>query len=311
MLNSVLVTGGYGFLGRAVARRFRQQGYRVVGIGHGRWAPEEAHAHGFDFWLDAGVTLSSLMTLREPFGLVVHCGGNGSVGFSLTNPLEDFYKTVQGTANLLEFMRLSSSEALLVYPSSAAVYGSKPDRPIRESDALEPISPYGAHKKIVEELLASYSKSYGIRVAVVRFFSIYGPGLTKQLLWDASMRLRAAKDIPAVFWGTGEETRDWINSEDAAALISAVSQSAERFATINGGSGQRATVKDTLTLLNDALETGSAFVFNQLVREGDPRFYHANVERATALNWTSKVSLESGIQGYANWLRSYRDQAGD
>jgi UDP-glucose 4-epimerase len=309
MPNSVLVTGGYGFLGRAVARRFQQQGYRVLGIGHGRWAPEEAHAHGFSFWLDAGVTLSSLMTLREPLDLIVHCGGNGSVGFSLTNPLEDFYKTVQGTADLLEFMRLTSSRALLVYPSSAAVYGSKPDRPIKESDSLAPISPYGVHKKVVEELLASYSQSYGIRVAVVRFFSIYGPGLTKQLLWDASMRLRAAKEEPAVFWGTGEETRDWINSEDAAALMFVVSQTTEPFTMINGGSGRRVTVKDTLTLLNNALNTGSSFVFNQLVREGDPRFYHADMERARALNWTTKVSLESGIEIYSNWLRSLRKEA--
>jgi len=311
MPNSVLVTGGYGFLGRAVARGFQQRGYRVVGIGHGRWAPEEAHAFGFSFWLDAGVTLSSLMTLREPLELIIHCGGNGSVGFSLTNPLEDFYKTVQTTANLLEFMRLTSSRALLIYPSSAAVYGSKPDRPIKETDSLAPISPYGVHKKIVEDLLASYSKSYGIRVAVVRFFSIYGPGLTKQLLWEASMRLRAAGEHPAVFWGTGEETRDWLNCEDAAALIFAVSQTAEPFTTINGGSGRRVTVRDTLTLLNSALDTGSSFVFNQQVREGDPRFYHADIKRATALNWTTKVSLESGIQLYGNWLKSLRNEADD
>lgn len=309
MPNSVLVTGGYGFLGRAVARRFQQHGYRVLGIGHGRWAPEEADAHGFSSWLDAGVTLSSLLSLREPLDLIVHCGGNGSVGFSLINPLEDFHKTVQTTADLLEFMRLSSSRALLVYPSSAAVYGAKPDRPIKETDALAPISPYGVHKKIVEELLASYSRSYGIRVAVVRFFSIYGPGLTKQLLWDASMRLRAARESPAVFWGTGEETRDWIYSEDAAALILAVSQTSELFITVNGASGRRLTVKDTLTLLNDALDTKNTFVFNQLVREGDPRFYHADMGRAGALNWTPVVSLESGIQSYANWLRSLRNEA--
>ena len=308
---SVLVTGGYGFLGRAVARRFKRQGWRVLGIGHGRWAPEEAQAHGYDAWLDAGVNLSSLMSLRERIGLIVHCGGNGSVGFSLSNPLEDFSKTVTGTAGLLEFMRLSDSKALLIYPSSAAVYGSKPDRPIVETDALEPISPYGVHKKIVEELLASYSKNYGTRVAVIRFFSIYGPGLTKQLLWEASMKLRAAKGAPAVFWGTGEETRDWLSSDDAAELIWAVGHLHEPFTILNGGSGRRTTVRDTLTLLNDELSTGSSLVFNDLVREGDPRFYHANIDRARALNWSSAVSLESGIRGFVSWLREYQDRDRD
>jgi UDP-glucose 4-epimerase len=227
----------------------------------------------------------------------------------LTNPLEDFYKSVQGTADLLEFMRLTSSPALLVFPSSAAVYGAKPDSPIRETDALTPISPYGVHKKIVEELLASYSTTYGIRVAVVRFFSIYGPGLTKQLLWDASMRLRNAKDGPAVFWGTGEETRDWIHGEDAAALIFAVSRTAAPFMTINGASGRRVTVRHTLTLLNEALGFGSSFVFNQKVREGDPLYYHADIGRATALDWTPTVSLEAGVQRYGSWLKSLRNEA--
>ena len=225
MQKTILITGGFGFLGRVVAQKFSQQGYRVVGIGHGRWAPEEAMVCGFDVWLDAAVSLSSLTTLHERFDVVVHCAGNGSVGYSLTNPLQDFCKTVQSTADLLEYLRLSESQALLVYPSSAGVYGAKDDAPIKETDALNPISPYGYHKKIVEDLLASYSRTYGIRVAVIRFFSLYGPGLTKQLLWDASAKLRAAKARPAVFWGTGEETRDWISSEDATELIVAVARS--------------------------------------------------------------------------------------
>src|SRR5687768_4048710 len=91
---TALVTGGYGFVGRAVALRLKRRGYRVVGVGHGRWTTDEALARGFDVWLTAGVSLSSLMTLDERFDLVVHCAGSGSVGYSQTNPLQDFYKTV-------------------------------------------------------------------------------------------------------------------------------------------------------------------------------------------------------------------------
>ena len=307
MQKTVLITGGFGFLGRAVAHKFKQQGYRVVGIGRGRWAPEEASARGFDVWLDAGVSLSSLMTLHEDFELVVHCAGNGSVGYSLTNPLQDFYKSVQGTADLLEFLRLTESPALLVYPSSAGVYGAKDDAPIKESDALNPISPYGYHKKIAEDLLASYSRSYGTRVAIIRFFSIYGPGLTKQLLWDASAKLRASKDGPAIFWGTGEETRDWISSEDAAELVAAVSHSAERFVVLNGAAGQRVTVRQTLTLLKNALGVDAELAFNGAVREGDPRFYHADVSQAAALGWRPSIALADGIRNYVKWLTAHQE----
>jgi UDP-glucose 4-epimerase len=303
--NNVLVTGGFGFLGRSVARKFKQLGYRVVGLGRGHWAPEEAFSRGFDVWLNAGVTLSSLMTLSDRFGLIVHCAGNGSVGYSLSNPLQDFNKTVQSTADLLEYMRLTKSEALVIYPSSAGVYGAKSDAPIKETDELNPISPYGVHKRVAEELLHLYSRTFGVSVAVIRFFSIYGPGLTKQLLWDASVKLRAAVNSPATFWGTGEETRDWIFSDDAAELVAVVSRQAHAFTILNGASGIRTTVRDTLNQLRRALKIDAAFEFNNVVREGDPRFYHADISKATALGWTPKFALPDGIDRYVRWLVSH------
>jgi len=308
MTDVVLVTGGYGFLGRAVARKFKALGCRVIGIGHGRWAAQEAAAHGFDRWLDAEVSLSSLMTLNEPVDLIVHCAGNGSVGYSLTNPLQDFYKTVQGTADLLEYIRLTDSKAMLVYPSSAGVYGSKDDAPIKVNDTLNPISPYGSHKRIVEELLASYARSYGVRIAVIRFFSIYGAGLTKQLLWDASAKLLDAGGEPAVFWGTGEETRDWISSVDAAELVVAAAGSSRQCITVNGASGVRVTIRQTLEMLRAALGVSTAFVFNGEVREGDPRFYHADISEAQQLGWRPALTLQAGLHDYAQWIASHRGQ---
>jgi UDP-glucose 4-epimerase len=303
-MTTVLITGGYGFLGREVARRFKRAGFRVVGIGRGRWAPAESRSLGFDHWLDAGVSVSSLMTFEEQFDTVVHCAGNGSVGYSITNPLQDFHKTVQGTAELLEYLRLIQSRALIVYPSSAGVYGAKEDRPIRESDSLNPISPYGYHKRMVENLLEIHSETYGTRAAVIRFFSIYGPGLTKQLLWDACGKLLdGSNSEAAVFWGTGEETRDWINSRDAAELVFTVSRSAEPYTVLNGASGERVTVHEALQLLKKALRSSVEIAFNGNVREGDPRFYHADISRARALGWIPSVPLSEGFQGYVDWLK--------
>lgn len=306
MTATVLITGGYGFLGRAMALRFRREGFRVLGIGRGRWAPEEAQQHGFDVWLDSGVDLASLMTMTEPLDLVIHCAGNGSVGYSLANPLQDYHKTVSGTASIAEYLRLTRSRALLIYPSSAGVYGAKPDFPIVESAAREPISPYGYTKRMAEDLLESYHRSYGLRISIVRFFSIYGPGLTKQLLWDASHKLRSADGGVAEFWGTGEETRDWISSEDCAALALAIYARGDDCSLLNGASGVRTTVGRTLTLLRDALGVDAVIRFNQQVREGDPRFYHADVSRSLALGWNPTQGVDEGIHRYARWFLSER-----
>lgn len=299
---SALVTGGFGFLGRAVARLLKRRGMRVVGIGHGAWSREEAMAHGFDVWRQADVSLSGLQGLDGPFELVLHCAGAGSVARSMSHPLEAFRKTVQGTAELLEHLRVLESDARLVYPSTAAVYGAAADRPLLETDAPNPVSPYGYHARMTEELLAYHSRFFGTHVAVVRFFSIYGPGLAKQLLWDAAAKLRGSEAV-AEFWGTGEETRDWIHVDDAASLMVATSAIQEPYAIVNGASGERVTVADVLGQLREALGVTVALRFNGVVKPGDPRYYHADVSRARALGWLPSVNLRAGLDNYVDWLR--------
>ncbi len=305
MQKTVLITGGFGFLGRATAKEFKSRGCRVIGIGHGLWTGNEARSFGFDEWLAADVAMPSLLTIRERFDIIVHCAGTGSVHYAQTNPLQDFGRTIQSSVELLEYIRLKQSGALLIYPSSAGVYGAKNDNPIKESDILNPISTYGYHKKIVEELCENYSNSYGLRVAVIRFFSIYGPRLTKQLLWDASLKL-SLEETEAIFWGTGEETRDWINIVDATKLIFKISECNDQFSIFNGASGNRVTVKVVLEMLRDALGGEATVQFNGLVRVGDPLYFHADVTKPRSLGWEPTVSLAEGIVRYVDWFKAYR-----
>lgn len=303
MQRTVLVTGGFGFLGRAVARIFKERGFRVVGIGHGAWTPDEALAHGFDSWQPSDVSLSGLSALNERYEVVVHCAGSGSVNYSLTHPLEAFRMTVQSTVELLEHLRRIESKALLIYPSSAAVYGAVDDRPLVESDLPNPVSPYGYHKKITEDLLESYSRHFGARVAVIRFFSIYGAGLAKQLLWDASGKLSSGAP-EANFWGTGEETRDWIHINDAAALVASLSGATAPFSIMNGANGDRVTVRGVLQMLKKALDVDTKITFNGIVKPGDPRYYHADVSKARQLGLQPTVTLADGLDRYARWIRT-------
>lgn len=307
MQKSVLVTGGYGFLGRAVAKQFKLQGYRVVGIGNGRWDGDEMHTHGFDEWLDASVTMASMLTLKDRFEVFVHCAGNGSVGYSLVNPLQDFKKSVDSTAELLEFVRISNPNAVVVYPSSAGVYGAKDDYPIRESDNLNPISPYGYNKRLSEQLCESYSKIFGLKTRAIRFFSIYGPGLTKQLLWDASNKLLAAGG-EIEFAGSGQETRDFIYVNDAAELIFEMAVQRDQFIVINGAGGIKVTVKSLIEQLRDRINPELDIVFRGNTRQGDPQYYHADISRAASFGWTPSTILSNGLDKYVAWFRKYKNE---
>src|SRR6185312_5873943 len=121
------------------------------------------------------------------------------------------------------FLRCYCPQATLVVPSSAAVYGAVRQIPINESGPRNPISPYGVHKKIAEDLCYSYARHFGARIALVRFFSVYGAGLRKQLLWDACNKLVVGDGR---FGGHGNEVRDWLHIEDAARLLIAAAQHA-------------------------------------------------------------------------------------
>jgi len=301
-LKTIIITGAYGFIGRHTALKFKSHGYKVFGCGHGGWDKTEYSVWGIDTWLEDNITIESLLKLDVTPDVIVHCAGSGSVGFSLSNPAEDFHKTVSGTLEVLEFIRLHSPGTKFIYPSSAAVYGEHINTPISTHDPLNPASPYGVHKKIAEELCSSYHNHFEISVAVIRFFSVYGPGLTKQLLWDASKKFIQNDNTP--FWGTGDETRDWIYISDATELIYLNAQSRQAFSIMNGGTGVKHTIRETLSILSELLhEEHMPINFNNVVRSGDPRYYHANMNEAQQFNWSAHLTLEQGLEQYANWLK--------
>jgi UDP-glucose 4-epimerase len=224
------------------------------------------------------------------------------VGFSVTHPYQDFQRTTQTTVAVLEYVRLHAPQAKVVLPSSAAVYGAVKDLPIVESAPLQPISPYGVHKRLAEELCQSYARSYQMRVAAVRFFSIYGIGLRKQLVWDACRKL-SASDV--AFSGTGDERRDWLHVTDAAELLACAAEHASaQCQVVNGGSGNAATVRDVVSRLAAHFPQADAPCFTGAARPGDPAHYHADVSRALKLGWRPRVALSDGLAEYVDWFRA-------
>jgi UDP-glucose 4-epimerase len=301
-MSTVLVTGANGFLGRHASRAAATQGHQVIGIGHGDWAEDAWREWGLTIWHELDVTLAGLVAHAGKPDLVIHCAGSSSVGFSLENPAQDFERTVGTTLDVLEYLRTSAPDAALVFPSSAAVYGSASTFPISEESPLAPISPYGVHKQIAEDLCGSYSESFGIRVAIVRIFSAYGVELRKQLLWDAC---RKAVTGDYSFGGTGRETRDWVNGEDIARLLLAAGDhAAAGQAIVNGASGTEVSVEDVLRVLLDALGVGGKPEFTGALRAGDPLRVVGDNARALGWGWSPLRPWEDGVRQYAEWFQA-------
>jgi UDP-glucose 4-epimerase len=301
----VLVTGAYGFLGRHVSRLFAQKGYTVMGIGHGDWSREEWESWGLSAWCQADITVAALKQYSGCPSLIVHCAGSGSVSFSVENPLVDFERTVVTTAHVLEYVRVHAPSCRVVYSSSASVYGAVETVPIREECSAAPISQYGAHKLMAEQMILSYARQFLTSAAIVRLFSVYGCGLRKQLLWDAC---RKFSNQDTVFMGTGDEVRDWLHVEDAAELMFSASEHASSACpTVNGGSGEGATVRDVLVHLGSSLHRDNPPMpsFSGEQRAGDPSRYVADIAGSRAWGWQPKHGWRAGVAEYAAWWTRY------
>lgn len=304
MKKTVIITGGFGFIGQNIAREFKNNSYHVIAIGHGNPTLAELEKTGIDEWHEANVCLEALKKTSLKANVIVHCAGNGTVGLSITQPLLDFNKNVNTTLEVLEFIRVYCPETSLIYLSSAAVYGAKDDKIINENDLLNPVSPYGFHKLAAETICKSYSNNFGLKIAIVRFFSIYGEGLQKQLLWDASNKIMKA-DSQVDFYGTGEETRDWLYVTDAAKLIAHLTGMEFKFLILNGAYGDRVTVKEVLSiLLKELNKTEIEIVFNNKEKVGDPKYYLADMVSAFETGWKPEIKLSDGLKKYANWFNS-------
>jgi UDP-glucose 4-epimerase len=296
----VLVTGANGFLGRHVARLFADKGHTVLGTGHGNWSQEEWESWGLSEWRCADVTLHELKRYARAPTILVHCAGGGSVPFSIEDPLSDFKRTVETTAHVLEYVRTVAPSCRIVYPSSASVYGSVKQLPIREDCGAAPISQYGVHKLMAEQLVASYARQFGTLASIVRLFSVYGRGLRKQLLWDACRKFAHGDNQ---FMGTGNEIRDWLHVEDATELLlAAAAHASPKCPIVNGGSGEGTSVRDVLCHLGSCfLQSTLRPTFSGAQRRGDPPSYIADIEASRSWGWLPKVRWKRGVEDYAAW----------
>ena len=303
--STVWVTGAYGFIGRALCTKLKALGYLVGGIGHGAWPQSEFTEFGIDAWVNGDISASNLHLLQNKLGIpqiIFHLAGGSSVGYAITQPKEDFNRTVGSTVEVLEWIRERKVVSKVVAVSSAAVYGGGHVGPIKVSSRLKPYSPYGHHKLMMENLCQSYGDSYGISSAIGRLFSVYGAGLKKQLLWDLCNKVEADSAIIDLA-GTGEEIRDWIHINDAvSALIRLAALANSSCPIFNVGSGLGTSVLDIATLVQSAFPSDDGvlkeIIFTNKARQGDP--FSLIASNPFGLEGV-QINLSSGIKEYVQW----------
>ncbi|MDF2571835.1 MAG: galE [Sporomusa sp.] len=171
---NILVTGGAGYIGSHTVRLLEQTGGNVVVYdnlvtGHRNAVKNSTFVKGDIF----DSTLLADTIKRYDISSVVHFAAYSLVGVSMVKPRDYYHNNVVGTLNLLDVM-LANGVNKLVFSSTAAVYGEPETSPITESVAKNPTNVYGQTKLIMENAMADYSRSYGLKYIALRYFNACG-----------------------------------------------------------------------------------------------------------------------------------------
>ncbi len=320
MTQTILVTGGAGYIGSHTCKFLHARGYTPVVLdnlvyGHRaavKWGPfVEGDIH------DQGV-LDRIFSEYSP-AAVIHFAAFAYVGESMIAPGKYYQNNVAGTISLLESMR-SNGCARIVFSSSCATYGLPETLPLTEDHRQRPISPYGRSKLMVEEILRDYDSAYGLKSVSLRYFNAAGADPAGELGEDhapethlvpltifAALGRRAAIEIFGTDYATvdGTAIRDYVHVSDlAAAHVQALSflEAEEASGAFNLGTGHGVSVREVIR----AVETVSGLEVPVTCgerRQGDPAVLVAGAGKAKRiLGWTPRLfDIREIVQSAWNW----------
>jgi UDP-glucose 4-epimerase len=263
-----LVTGANGFVGSALMRAAAIAGFEAAAVTR----------------RDTDYSPRSVAALMDSSraDVVFHSAGSASVAASIADPASDFASSVTLTEQLLEGIRLSGCRPRIAVISSAAVYGNPVSLPVGEDAPVAPISPYGHHKAMCEQLLREYAVSYGMPGLALRAFSLFGAGQARLLAWEIYRQTKDSASV--VLRGTGDEERDYLHVDDFAALAwRCASAAREPMTVLNLASGSSIRARDLAQKIGAALGVASRLRCENRPSAGDPAIWRADIRRLRGL----------------------------
>lgn len=292
----ILIIGSKGFIGTHCVTYFSQHS--------NLWECDVVNDYNNDryFLVDATSADYTELFQHYQFDVCINCSGAASVPDSIINPQRDFTLNTVNVFKQLDAIRKFNPTCKYVNISSAAVYGNPETLPINEKQSLNPISPYGRHKKMAEDICEEFYSQFGIKTCSLRVFSAYGVGLKKQLFWDLYKKNKASNEI--VLFGTGKESRDFIEVSDLVyAMDCVIKNGAFKGECINVANGEELSIQKVSTIFYNIINPSAKVTFAGENRKGDPVNWSANIDKLEQLGYSKKITIEKGLTTYIEWLK--------
>lgn len=309
----MLITGGAGFIGSTLSLKLLERGDEVVCLDNlsdyynpvlkKRNLERLKRYDGFHF-IEGDIRDSdTLKSLFNKFTIekVIHLAAQPGVRLSLEQPGKYMDVNVNGTLSILECIKDKNLKSF-VFGSSSSVYGNCPVRPFNEKGPLSPISPYGASKQAGEVYCETYHRLYGIPTAMLRFFTVYGPGQRPDMAINKFVRMIDKGETITLF-GDGSTLRDYTFVSDIVDGIISVSDYDCQLEAFNFGNSNPVELSRLIATIENKL--GKKALIDRLPeQDGDPQITYADISKAKNLiGFEPKVGIEQGIEKYVEWYR--------
>ena len=321
---TLIITGGAGFIGSHVVRRFVNEypDYQIINLDKLTYAGNLANLKDIEDkpnyrFIKADITDSQLMLdlfeKEQPDG-IIHLAAESHVDRSISSPLEFVMTNVVGTVNLLNAARAAwkgnYDDHRFYHVSTDEVYGALGKTGMfTEQTAYDPHSPYSASKASSDHFVRAYHDTYGINTVISNCSNNYGSHhFPEKLIPLAIHNIQHNKPVP--IYGKGENVRDWLFVEDHARAIDLIYHKAAPGSTYNIGGHNEWTNLDLIELLCNIMDDrlgrqpGSSARLITFVtdRAGHDLRYAIDADKLEKdLGWKPSLRLEEGLAKTVDW----------
>lgn len=314
-MKTYLITGAAGFIGSHLSESLLSKGNTVIGIDnfdpfYDRALKEENLAllqpnERFQFIEGDIQNPETYSAIKQKVNGVVHIAAKAGVQPSLKAPKDYVDVNIQGTLQVLEWMRKNGVKNL-AFASSSSVYGDDAELPFDEEAVMDhPISPYAFTKRSCELLNYNYHHLYDLSIVNLRLFTVFGPRQRPDLAIRKFIDL-ILRDEPIQVYGDGTTSRDYTFVKDIVAgfelsLEFLEQQEQKYYNTFNLGNSSPISLIGLIETIEKVLgkEAKKEFVG---AKPGDVQHTYANISKAQrTLGYQPETSLEEGIRQFVAW----------
>ncbi len=316
MQQTILITGGAGFIGAHTAKKLAEMGHKIIIVDN------------FNDFYDPTLKETRLQTLlkdlphtiyrlniknydalrivfqHHPIDYIVHQAAQAGVRYSMQNPFLFSDSNLIGSMNLLELAKEFDIKGITI-ASSSSVYGNATHYPVLEDDATDqPISLYGATKKSLEAIAHTYHHLYNIPITCLRYFTVYGPwGRPDMAPFKFTKQVMNGETIDV--YGHGKMERDFTYVDDIVDGTVKAFEKNLQWEILNLGQGNPNSLMEFIELIEKHCEKTAQKNFLPMQPGDVTRTYADNSRARQLLSWEPKVKLNEGIEQFVKWYRDY------